>query len=138
MRVPLQRIRSFCTAAVGLLPNHKEIAEVFDTRGAQPVTGFNHGGDDSLRIAGAATVQKVVVFPNGQYRWNRIDVRTEDEARGPGKSEHVEAIFFDRLLLDSIATILQPPRQEATDLALAAGDGRNAHQLRGQLEHKLS
>jgi transposase len=64
---------------------------------------FEHGRDDSFRIAGATAIEKSLVFIDGQHRRNGIDVRAKQYSWLPCRGHDIESCGFNFLFLDSIS-----------------------------------
>ena len=124
----------FRAQAVALLADHKEQSDV-NAFLVQPFRGCHLDGDDSLGVAGAASIHARSVFG----RWNewrdRIHVGGENN-RGPRllgeHREHIAARAFDRNFFRLKASPEQFGVKEIAHRAFVAGDGLDVHELAGK------
>src|SRR5204863_9893779 len=79
---------------------------------AQPVRRGDLGGENSLRVAGAASVQSIAIDAAGKKRRHAVEMRGHYDQRRAGGRDDVEARVVDRLVGDresSAAKILRQP-----------------------------
>src|SRR5262245_33163202 len=70
LRFPLQFVRFLGAVTASLFSDHEEKTEIVDGLAAKTVTRFDHRGNNALRVARPAAIEKVLVFPDRQNRWN--------------------------------------------------------------------
>src|SRR4030095_11726505 len=101
-RLPLERVRQFCTATVAFFTHDKQKTETIDALTSKSIPGFEHRGNDSLCIAGTTTVHELLVLMYRQNGRNGVHMRAKNHARPPCEGQNVEPIRYEELLLHPI------------------------------------
>jgi len=118
-------IGGFGALAIALLADEKKQPDGC-TLLAQALGGSDLRGDDALGIAGAASVDVVLIFRGGEPGRDDIHVSRENElriahARGHGKN--IGALAFDRKFARVVTERAEMAMEEIADGSFVVGDG---------------